>query len=63
MELLRGHQADDIVVIVGGIVPEPDVEGLKQAGVAGVFGPGASMDEIVAFIRERAPGRRLSLVK
>ena len=62
MELLRGNQADDIVVLVGGIIPESDIEGLKQAGVAGIFGPGASMDEIVAFIREHVPRRQLSPV-
>jgi methylmalonyl-CoA mutase C-terminal domain/subunit len=53
MELLRLQQAEDIVVLVGGIIPDADIQNLKQAGVAGVFRPGASMDEIVNFIRQR----------
>src|SRR5215470_11033158 len=42
-------------VLVGGIIPEPDVPKLHEMGVARVFGPGTSLDEIVAFLRERAP--------
>jgi methylmalonyl-CoA mutase C-terminal domain/subunit len=55
MELLRQNQAEDILVVVGGIIPDADIEGLKKAGVAGVFQPGTSMDEIVKFIREHVP--------
>jgi methylmalonyl-CoA mutase C-terminal domain/subunit len=52
MELLRQQHAEDVLVLVGGIIPDVDVAGLKQAGVAGVFPPGTSMDSIVRFIRE-----------
>ncbi len=52
MELLRQQKAEDILVIVGGIIPDVDIESLKKAGVAAVFQPGTSMDEIVKFIRE-----------
>jgi methylmalonyl-CoA mutase, C-terminal domain len=51
MELLRQNKMDDVLVLVGGIIPDQDMEGLKQAGVGGIFQPGTSMDEIVEFIR------------
>ena len=51
MTLLREKQMDDVVVIVGGIVPDEDAAQLKQAGVAEVFQPGASLEQIVGFIR------------
>jgi methylmalonyl-CoA mutase C-terminal domain/subunit len=46
---------DDVIVIVGGTIPKPDIEELKRQGVAEVFTPGAPVSEIVAFIRERVP--------
>ena len=52
MELLRQQKAEDILVVVGGIIPDVDIEVLKKAGVAGVFQPGTPMDNIVKFIRE-----------
>ncbi|MGH9665847.1 MAG: cobalamin B12-binding domain-containing protein [Bryobacteraceae bacterium] len=51
MELLRQKQMDDVMVIVGGIIPDDDAARLKQLGVAAVFQPGASLEEIVEFIR------------
>ena len=51
MELLREKDLGDVIVVVGGIVPDQDAEALKQQGVAAVFQPGASLDGIVAFIR------------
>jgi methylmalonyl-CoA mutase C-terminal domain/subunit len=53
MELLRQNHAEDILVLVGGIIPDVDVEGLRKAGVAGVFQPGTPMNDIIKFIRER----------
>jgi len=47
----------DTLVLVGGIVPDDDKAELKALGVAEVFGPGASMEEMVEFIRENAPER------
>ncbi|MCH7789050.1 MAG: cobalamin-dependent protein [Acidobacteria bacterium] len=41
----------DVSVIVGGIIPDPDVKTLLDAGVAAVLGPGASSDEVVAIAR------------
>ncbi|HYZ86651.1 MAG TPA: cobalamin B12-binding domain-containing protein [Bryobacteraceae bacterium] len=52
IELLHGNGLNDILVVVGGIIPDEDAERLKQAGVAGVFQPGASLESIVNFIRE-----------
>ena len=51
MELLRERSMDDVLVIVGGIIPDGDAERLKQQGVAAVFQPGASLEGIVSFIR------------
>ena len=47
----RGSRKD-VTVLVGGIIPDQDVEGLKKIGVAGIFQPGTPMDDIVKFIRE-----------
>lgn len=49
-QLLKEHGLDDVIVLVGGIVPEEDVEALRAAGVHGVFGPGTPMQEIIDFI-------------
>ena len=57
MELLRHNKMDDVLVLVGGIIPDQDIEPLKKAGVAGIFQPGTAMDEIVKFIREHVKGR------
>jgi methylmalonyl-CoA mutase C-terminal domain/subunit len=52
MELLRNNGMSDVLVIVGGIIPDGDAEELKkQHGVAAIFQPGASLDSIVEFIR------------
>ncbi|MEA3337640.1 MAG: cobalamin B12-binding domain-containing protein [Chloroflexota bacterium] len=52
IELLHDHDMDDVLVLVGGIIPDDDIEALRQAGVDGVFGPGTSTQDIVAFIQE-----------
>ncbi|OUN13141.1 cobalamin B12-binding domain-containing protein [Flavonifractor sp. An9] len=53
IELLREQGADDILVFGGGVIPEEDIPGLKQAGVAEVFTPGTPTSETVDFLRER----------
>jgi methylmalonyl-CoA mutase C-terminal domain/subunit len=50
--LLKDKQMADVLVVGGGIIPEEDVPRLKKAGVAGVFGPGTHVNDIVAFIRK-----------
>ena len=51
MELLKQQKMTDVLVIVGGIVPDEDAAQLKGLGVSAVFQPGASLQEIVDFIR------------
>ena len=51
LQLLRDAGLDNVGVLVGGIVPEADFPKLKEMGVARVFGPGTTLDEIVAFLR------------
>jgi methylmalonyl-CoA mutase, C-terminal domain len=58
MELLRQKQMSDVKVILGGIVPDEDAAELKKQGVAAVFQPGASLDAIVAFIRDAVADNR-----
>jgi len=48
---------DDTLVLVGGIVPDDDEDELRGLGVAEIFGPGASMDEMIDYVREHAPDR------
>lgn len=55
---LREEGADDVVVVVGGIIPDDDVPGLLREGVAAVFGPGTPIDEIVDFIRRAVAERK-----
>ena len=54
IELLKQNRMEDVLLIVGGIIPDQDIEALKKAGVAAVFQPGTSMEEIVQFIRANA---------
>jgi methylmalonyl-CoA mutase, C-terminal domain len=58
MELVRQHGLDDVLVVVGGIIPDLDVPNLEAIGIRGIFRPGSTMTEIVEFIaqnvRERA---------
>ncbi len=60
MDLLRENKMDDVLVLVGGIIPDQDIEGLKKAGVGGIFQPGTSMDEIVEFIRQHVRPRKVA---
>lgn len=57
MRQLRERHMDDVLVVLGGIVPEPDILALKAAGVAAVFPPGSRMAEIAEFIRTHAHRR------
>ena len=57
LELLRERDASDIVVFGGGTVPEADVPGLGASGVAKIFTPGATMDEIVQWVRDNVGAR------
>lgn len=50
-ELMRAQGLDEVLLVVGGIIPDVDIPGLKQGGVSEVFQPGATTQEIVAYIR------------
>jgi len=52
MELMKTERLDDVLVVVGGIIPDQDIPKLKECGVAEIFQPGASMEEIVAYVRK-----------
>ena len=53
MELLGERGMSDVVVLIGGIIPEADIPRLKQAGITEVFPPGTTTQAIVDFIRQR----------
>ena len=59
VELLRERGAGEIAVFGGGIIPEEDIPGLKQAGVLELFTPGASTAEIIDWVRKNIRPRRL----
>ncbi|OLS19215.1 MAG: Methylmalonyl-CoA mutase [Candidatus Heimdallarchaeota archaeon LC_2] len=51
IELLKEKDAEDILVFGGGIIPKEDEIELKKLGVAAIFGPGSSLDDIVDFVK------------
>ncbi len=57
VELLRAQGQEDVIVLVGGIIPNEDVAKLKAAGVHAVFGPGTSTRDIAAYIRQAVAER------
>ena len=59
IELLKEQKADDIAVFGGGIVPEEDIPGLKEAGVVEIFTPGASTDSVIQWVRQNIKPRNL----
>ena len=61
MDLLRERGLDDVLVVVGGIIPDVDIPKLNELGVRGIFLPGTPMQEIVEFIRQHARTRAESI--
>jgi methylmalonyl-CoA mutase C-terminal domain/subunit len=57
--LLKERGASDILVVLGGTIPEQDMEFLRSHGVAAIFGPGTSLEATVTFIRENVKPRGL----
>jgi methylmalonyl-CoA mutase C-terminal domain/subunit len=53
VELLRAQGQDDVVVFGGGVIPDEDLAPLAQAGVEKIFTPGASITDIVKWLKER----------
>jgi methylmalonyl-CoA mutase C-terminal domain/subunit len=54
MNLLKQKGMTDVTVLLGGTIPEADIPALKQAGIAEIFLPGTSMQDIVNFVRQSA---------
>ena len=53
VELLRQNELDDVMVFAGGIIPDEDVPALQEIGIRGIFGPGTSTEDVIAFVRDR----------
>jgi len=52
MELMHKEQLDDVLVLVGGIIPDQDVTKLKECGISEIFQPGSSTEDIVTYVKE-----------
>ncbi len=61
-DLLKQNKMDDVLLLVGGIIPDVDVENLKKLGVSAVFQPGTPMDDIIQFIRSHVRPRGVPAV-
>jgi len=59
--LLRERGADDVLVVLGGTIPEQDIAALKSQGVSAIFGPGTSLESVVRFIRENVKPRSVEV--
>jgi len=57
MDLLKEKELDDVLVVVGGIIPDVDIPKLQAIGITGIFLPGTPMQEIVDFIAGHARPR------
>lgn len=57
MELMAENEMNDVPVFVGGIIPDDDVDPLREMGVAAVFGPGTSLDDVIASFRQAIAAR------
>jgi methylmalonyl-CoA mutase C-terminal domain/subunit len=57
IQLLKEQGVDDILILAGGVIPEDDVPMLLEAGVARVFGPGADLEEIIAYTKANVKRR------
>ena len=57
MQLLKEKGLDDVLVVIGGIIPDVDIPKLKDIGVKGIFLPGTPMQDIITFINDNARTR------
>jgi methylmalonyl-CoA mutase C-terminal domain/subunit len=57
MDLLREKGLEDVLVVVGGIIPDVDIPRLREMGISGVFLPGTPMQEIITFVTEHVRTR------
>jgi methylmalonyl-CoA mutase C-terminal domain/subunit len=61
LDLLKSAHAGEILVVLGGTIPEEDIAPLKAKGVAAVFGPGTTLDATVQFIRANVKPRTMAV--
>ncbi len=59
--MLKERGASDVLVVLGGTIPDQDLASLRENGVAAVFGPGTSLDTVVRFIRENVKPKGISV--
>ena len=57
MELLKERGLEDVIVVIGGIIPDVDIAKLKAMGIRGIFLPGSPMQDIITFISENVRPR------
>ena len=60
MKLLGQKEMDDVQVILGGIIPDEDIDAMERLGVAAVFQPGTPLESIITFIRENRRDREIA---
>jgi methylmalonyl-CoA mutase C-terminal domain/subunit len=58
MDLRREKKLDDVMIFAGGIIPDHDIPKLKEIGIAEIFPPGSSLEEIVTFVKTHISGHR-----
>ncbi len=51
VELLKEQEADDILIVGGGVIPDDDIPVLKEAGIAEIFTPGTTTTQMIEFIK------------
>jgi methylmalonyl-CoA mutase, C-terminal domain len=59
MQLVREQGLEDVLVVVGGIIPDADLPGLQQMGIRGIFRPGSAIHEIAEFIQRNVREREV----
>lgn len=59
MELMAENEMSDVPIFLGGIIPDEDVVRLRELGVTAVFGPGASLDDVIAQFRQAIANRHV----
>lgn len=59
MESLKARRRDDILVLIGGIIPREDIPVLQEMGVRGIFGPGTGSEDVVNYILQNCKTRSL----
>ena len=57
MQLLKEKGLDDVLVVIGGIIPDVDIPKLKEIGIKGIFLPGTPMQDIIEFINSNTRAR------